>query len=322
MSEPIVTKRQLETARANVSPHAYRTAMLTSHLLSMQTGFDVRLKAEVFQRGGSFKFRGALNKFATLSEDQKRRGVICSSSGNHAQGVAIAAKLYGIRAVVVMAENATPSKVEATLGYGAEVVQHGQIWDEANEKALSLVESEGLTYVHPFDDTAVIAGQGTLGIEILEDFPEVDLIIVPIGGGGLIAGVASAVKAFRPDVRVIGVESSGGAAMRASLDAGHVVTLDHVNTIIDGIRARRVCETTFEIVQSLVSDVLVVPDDSIFESMLWIMAHCKVVVEGAGAASVAVLQSGLVDAERGSHIACVLSGGNLDFKHVQGEKWN
>src|SRR5881296_3891409 len=187
-----LTLDDFKEVRARIAPHIKHTPLLTSRQLSELTGYEVRLKAEMFQRVGSYKIRGPLNKFALMPEEQKRRGVICSSAGNHAQGVALAAKLSGMHAVVVMAENATPSKVAATRGYGAEVVLHGTIWDEANEKAKQLASSRGLTYIHPFDDPELVAGQGTLGLEIYEDLPEVRTVVVPIGGGGLISGVSSA----------------------------------------------------------------------------------------------------------------------------------
>src|ERR1051326_721912 len=171
-------KADFEQARARMGEHVSHTPIITSRLLSERTGFDVRVKAEMFQRGGSYKIRGPMNKFATLTEEQKRRGVICSSAGNHAQGVALAAARYGIKAVVVMAENATPSKIAATRAYGAEVVLHGTIWDEANEKAKQLVAERGYTYIHPFDDLQLMAGQGTLGLEIVRDLPDVDVIVV------------------------------------------------------------------------------------------------------------------------------------------------
>src|SRR5215467_6663746 len=171
-----------DVARSRVAPHTYHTPLLTSRLLSERTGFDIRLKAEMFQRTGSYKIRGPLNKFAHLTDEERQRGVICSSAGNHAQGVALAAAINHMKSVVVMAENATPSKIEATKAYGAEVVLHGRIWDEANEKCKELVRNEGLTYIHPFDDPELIAGQGTLGLEIALDWPNVDAVVVPIGG--------------------------------------------------------------------------------------------------------------------------------------------
>ena len=184
-----LTISDFEAVRARIAPHIKHTPLLSSRQLSELTGHEVRMKAECFQRVGSYKIRGPLNKFALMPEEQKRRGVVCSSAGNHAQGVALAAQLHGIRAVVCMAKNATPAKIAATKGYGAEVVLHGTIWDEANEKAKELVRDEGLTYVHPFDDEQLIAGQGTLGLEVVQDWPELDAIIVPIGGGGLLGSV-------------------------------------------------------------------------------------------------------------------------------------
>ena len=219
-SKLTLTRADFEAAHRNVEPYVYRTPILTSRTLSEACGLDVRLKAELFQRGGSYKVRGPMNKIARLSDADRARGVICSSAGNHSQGVALAARQYGVRAIVVMAENATPAKIAATEGYGARVVLHGTIWDEANEKALELVESGGYTYIHPFDDPELIAGQGTVGLEIMEDCSGVEQVIVPIGGGGLISGIAMAVKSINPGVRVIGVESAGAPAMKRSVEAG------------------------------------------------------------------------------------------------------
>jgi threonine dehydratase len=311
-----------DEARARVAPHIHHTPLLTSRLLSERTGFDIRLKAEMFQRTGSYKIRGPLNKFAQLDEEQRRRGVICSSAGNHAQGVALAAAMYGMPAVVVMAENATPSKVAATKAYGAELVLHGSIWDEANERALELVEERGLTYVHPFDDLQLIGGQGTLGLEIHDDFPEADVVIVPIGGGGLISGVSMALKGRNPDIRVVGVESSGAPAMYRSVREGRLVTLDEVDCVIDGLKVKRVGELTFEIVREFVDEIVTLPDQVIFGGLLWVMSHAKVVVEGAAAAPVAALLEGLVDAPAGSKVVCVLSGGNVDLRQLESLSWN
>jgi threonine dehydratase len=317
-----LTRPDFEKARARMGEYVYRTPLLTSRLLNEQTGFELRLKAEMFQRGGSYKIRGPMNKFAYLTDAQKRRGVVCSSAGNHAQGVALAAAHYGIKAVVVMAENATPSKVAATRAYGAEVVLHGTIWDEANEKARQLVEERGYTYIHPFDDEQLIAGQGTLGLEIYEDWPEVEVAIVPIGGGGLISGVALALKSCNPAIKVIGVESSGAPGMTRSVREGHLLTLDRVDCSIDGLRVKRVGEKTYEIVREYVDDLVTLPDDQIFEAVVWIMSHLKVVAEGAAAAPVAALLQGLIRAPHDARVVCVLSGGNINLEQLKGLRWN
>jgi threonine dehydratase len=305
-----------------VTPHIHRTPVLASRTLSEETGLDVRLKAELFQRTGSYKIRGPLVKLARLSDEERARGVVCSSAGNHAQGVALAAAMLGVRAVVCMASNATPSKIEATRGYGAEVVLHGSIWDEADEKARELVVSEGLSYVHPFDDLDLISGQGTVGLEIHEDWPEVELVVVPIGGGGLISGVATALKRERPEVKIVGVESAEGPAMKRSVEAGELVTLERCDTIVDGLRVKRVGAHTFELVQRFVDDIVTVPDEAIFQNVVWVMERCKLVAEGAAAATVAALRAGLVEAPSGTKVVCVLSGGNLDLSQLRGLRWN
>jgi threonine dehydratase len=319
---PLPSVRDFEAARARMTPHVYHTPLLTSRMLSERTGYEVRFKAELFQRTGSYKIRGPLNKFTFLSDDQKQRGVICSSAGNHAQGVALAARIHGIHAVVCMAANATPSKVEATRAYGAEVVLHGSIWDEANERAKELVAERGYTYIHPFDDEQLIMGQGTVGLEIHRDWPEVDVVVVPIGGGGLISGIAMAVKSLNPKIRVIGVESSGAPGMQKSVQEGRLVTLDQVDCIIDGLRVKRVGEKTFEIVRQYVDEVVTLPDEQIFDAVVWTMHHAKLVPEGAAAAPVAALLHGLVKAPAGSKVVCVLSGGNVNLDQLRGLRWN
>jgi threonine dehydratase len=323
MSETLpLTAEDFLEARARVAPHVFHTPLLGSRLLRERTGFDVRLKAELLQRTGSYKIRGPLNKFAFLTNEERQRGVICSSAGNHAQGVALAARLAGMRAVVVMAENATPSKIAATRSYGAEVVLHGTIWDEANEKAKQLTAERGLTYIHPFDDLQLIAGQGTLGLEIYEDWPEVDVVVVPIGGGGLISGVTMALKSMNPRIRVVGVESSDAPAMARSVEAGRVITLDRVTCAIDGLKVKRVGDVTFSVVRRFVDDLVTLPDADIFDALVWTMSHCKLVVEGAAAAPVAALLHGLVKAPAGSKVVCVLSGGNVNLDRLNGLKWN
>jgi threonine dehydratase len=312
----------VEAATARVEPFIHRTPLLRSRLLSAAAGCNVLLKAEIFQKGGSYKVRGPLNKIPLLTAEERAAGVICSSAGNHAQGVAIAAAIHGVRAVVVMAENATPAKVAATRAYGAEVVQHGTIWDEANAHAHALAHERGLTFLHPFDDAQLIAGQGTLGLEVVEDGGHVDAVVVPIGGGGLISGVATAVKGRSPSTRVVGVESSGAPGMKRSLDRGEVVTLDEIDCVIDGLRVRRVGTITHRVVSGLVDAVVTLPDREIFDALLWIMSRCKLVVEGAAAAPVAALLAGLVPVERGETVVCVLSGGNIDVDQLRDLSWN
>jgi threonine dehydratase len=305
-----------------MTPHVHRTPLLGSKMLSAATGYEVRLKAELFQRTGSYKIRGPLNKFSFLTPEEKARGVICSSAGNHAQGVALAARIHGIHAVVCMAENATPSKIEATRGYGADVVLHGTIWDEANERAQALVAERGYTYIHPFDDEQLIMGQGTVGLEIVREWADVDVIVVPIGGGGLISGIAMAAKSVNPRIRIVGVESSGAPGMQRSVAAGSLVTLDRVDCVIDGLRVKRVGEKTFEIVRQYVDEIVTLPDAAIFDAVVWTMHHVKVVPEGAAAAPVAALLAGLVRARSGSRVVGVLSGGNVNLDQLRGLRWN
>jgi threonine dehydratase len=227
----------------------------------------------------------------------------------------------GIRATVVMPLAASRTKIDASRGYGAEVVLHGTIWDEANEKAKELVRDQGLTYVHPFDDEQLIAGQGTLGLEIIQDWPELDAVIVPIGGGGLISGVSMAMKSHNPNIKVIGVESSDGPAMKKSVEAGHLETID-CKTIIDGLRVRRAGEINFSVVQRFVDEIVALPDREIFDAMIWIMERCKLVVEGAAAAPVAALLHGLIKLPPGSRVAVVLSGGNVNLDQLRSLTWN
>jgi len=317
-----LTPATFDDAQRRVTPVVHRTPVLTSASLSRETGFRVLLKAELFQRTGSYKIRGPSNKLPQLSPEQQRAGVICSSAGNHAQGVALAARELGIPAVVAMASNATPAKIAATRAYGAEVVLHGRIWDEANDEAVRIAGERGLTMIHPFDDLQLIAGQGTVGLEILEDVPDVDVVVVPIGGGGLISGIATAIRTRRPEVRVIGVESSGAPAMQLSLERGELVTLDEVQCSIDGLKVKRVGENTFALVSRYVEKVVALDDARIFDALLWTMSRCKLVVEGAAAAPVAALLDGLVDAEPGATVVCVISGGNVDLERLRGQVWN
>jgi threonine dehydratase len=312
----------VQAARSRVEPHIHRTPLLRSRLLSEAAGCNVLLKAEIFQKGGSYKIRGPLNKIPLLTQEERAAGVVCSSAGNHAQGVAIAASIHGIRAVVVMAENATPAKVAATRAYGAEVVQFGSIWDEANAHAHELARERGLTFIHPFDDAQLIAGQGTLGLEVVEDAGRVDTVVVPIGGGGLISGVATAVKGLSPSIRVVGVESTGAPGMKRSVEQGEVVTLDEVDCVIDGLRVKRVGTLTHRVVSERVDDIVTLPDGDIFDALLWVLSRCKLVVEGAAAAAVGALLAGLVPVGRDETVVCVLTGGNIDVDQLRGRSWN
>jgi threonine dehydratase len=309
-------------ARRRIAGKVHHTPLIQSRTLSRATGFEVWLKAELFQRTGSYKIRGPSNKLPQLTDEQRDRGVVCSSAGNHAQGVALAAATLGVRAVVVMARGATPAKVEATRGYGAEVIQHGEIWDEANAHALELAAEQGLTMIHPFDDAQLIAGQGTVGVEIHEDLPDVEAVVVPIGGGGLISGTSTALKGLRQDIQVFGVESSGAPAMKRSVEAGQVVTLGEMDCAIDGLKVKRVGDLTFELARRNVDRFLALPDREIFDAVLWTMSTCKLVVEGAAAAPVAALRAGLVDVPKGSKVVCVISGGNLDLEVLRGRTLN
>jgi threonine dehydratase len=318
----VTTLPDSRAAMPLVAPHVHRTPLLGSRTLGAESGFDVRLKAECLQRTGSYKIRGPLVKLSRLTQEERDRGVVCSSAGNHAQGVALAAAMLGVRATVCMAENATPAKIEATRGYGAEVVLHGSIWDEADAKARELVERDGLTYVHPFDDLDLIAGQGTVGVEVLEDWPEVEVVVVPIGGGGLISGVSTYLKQASPGVRIVGIESAEGPAMQRSVEAGELVTLDRCDTIVDGLRVKRVGRHTFELVSRFVDEIVTVPDETIFANVAWTMSRTKLVVEGAAAATVAALREGLVEAPAGTRVACVLSGGNVDLSRLAALRWN
>ena len=300
-------------ARDRVAETARRTPLEYSNTFSKMTGAEVHLKLETFQRTGSFKIRGATNRIATLSEAEREAGVVTASAGNHAQGVALAATRAGVDSKIVMPEGAPISKIKATRGYGAEVVLHGADYNEAAQRAHEIEHEEGRTYVHAFDDEMVMAGQGTIGLEILADLPEVDTVVVPIGGGGLIAGVATAIDARAADARVIGVQPEGAAAAARSLEKGELAELDSVETIADGVATRTVGENTFEVIDERVDEVVTVPDAEIAMAITHLLERSKTLVEGAGAVSLAALLSGAFDYEESEVIVPVLSGGNIDL---------
>ncbi len=318
-SEPqglrLPTIQDIWHAQDVIRPHVYHTPLLPSRTIGAKCGAKVFLKAENLQRSGAYKIRGATYKLSRLTPEERERGVIAASAGNHAQGVAIAAASLGIPCTIVMPTNAPLAKVTATQGYGATVVLHGATYNDAYTHARALQAESGSVYIHAFDDPDIIAGQGTLGLEILADLPDVEAIVVGIGGGGLISGLATAVKALKPDVRIIGVEASGAASMRAALDAGEIVTLPDINTIADGISTKSVGAYTFEIARTLVDDVVTVDDDDIINAVLLLMERCKLLVEGAGAVGVAALLTANLGLE-GKKTVAVLSGGNIDMNLV------
>jgi threonine dehydratase len=270
------------------------------------------LKAECLQRSGSFKIRGAYNKIFHLTPEERARGVIAASAGNHAQGVALAAQLHGIQATIVMPSFASLTKIMATQALGAEVVLEGATFDDAAAHALALQQEHGFTTVHPFDDELVIAGQGTIGLEIIEQLPKVSVVVVPVGGGGLISGIATAVKALRPEARVIGVQAAGCAAVRSSLEAGYPVEVSVAQTIADGIAVKHPGALTLPIIRDLVDEVVEVTDDEIARGIVQCAQRTKLVVEGAGAAGVAALLADKVSLESSDTVCTVLSGGNID----------
>ena len=299
-------------AEQRVSEMARHTPLEYSHVFSKMTGAEVHLKLETFQRTGAFKIRGAANRIGTLSPTEREAGVVTASAGNHAQGVSLAASRNGVDATIVMPEHAPVSKVQATEYYGGDVVLDGAGYEEAESRAREIERAEGRTYVHAFDDPDVMAGQGTLGLEVAADLPEVDTVVVPIGGGGLIAGVATAITA-RTDARVIGVQAEGAASTVEALEAGERGTLDGVETIADGIAVRQVGERPFEVIRERVDEVTTVSDPEIAVALLYALEREKVLLEGAGAAALAAVFSDAFDYESGETIVPLLCGGNIDM---------
>lgn len=277
----------------------------------LRPGVDLYLKTENLQITGSFKVRGAYYKMTCLTEEERSRGVIACSAGNHAQGVALAAQKNGIKAVICLPDGAPISKVEATKSYGAEVCLVEGVYDDAYNKALALRDEMGYSFIHPFDDPDVIAGQGTIALELIEQMSEMDAVIVPIGGGGLISGIAYTIKTLNPNVKVYGVQASGAPSMLNSVHDGYIETLDSVRTIADGIAVKKPGSLTFELVSKYVDEIVSVSDDEISAAILALMEQHKLVTEGAGAVAVAAAMFGKVDLE-GKKAVCLLSGGNID----------
>jgi threonine dehydratase len=313
-NRPLVTLDDVRAATRVISSRVRRTPMLRSDQLSERLGIGLHFKLELFQKTGSFKVRGALNRMSALSAEERGRGVVTMSAGNHAQAVAWAARVLGTHATIVMPAKAVRSKVEATRNYGGEVIQ-----TEADliETMNAVQQERGLVTVHPFDDPLVIAGAGTVGDEIIDDLPETDVILVGVGGGGIVSGVAVAALARRPGIRVIGVEPEGAAAMRLSLDRGSPQKLTKVDSIADGLAAPWAGDLTFEHVRRLAVEIVTVTDAAITNAMWTILERCKVVAEPAGAAGLAALLSGAVTVTPGANVVCVATGGNVDREKLR-----
>lgn len=312
----MITKDDVAAARERIRPHVHETPLVTSTRLGNNAGgIHLRLKCESMQRTGSFKARGALNAMMQLSHAEKAKGVVTVSAGNHAQALAWAAALVGSDCIAVMPEGASRAKIQATEGYGGRVEVVPGEKKAAFDRALAIA-TEGRVMVHPFDDDRVAAGQGTVALELLEQYPELNAVVVPVGGGGLIAGIATTIKSLRPDVRVIGVEPEGAAAMRASLDAGTPQTISP-NTVADGLAAPMVGQMTLDAARRYVDDVVLVTDDEILSALRAILGYAKLLVEPAAAAGVAALLSGKIQLDRGSHVAAIISGGNVDLDRLK-----
>ena len=304
-----LTLEKFEEASEIVTRVTNPTKLIKSDYLSQQTGAKVYLKPENMQHTGAYKLRGAYYKISTLSEEERAKGLITASAGNHAQGVAYAAKAYGCKATIVMPTVTPLIKVNRTKSYGAEVILHGDVYDDACEYAYKLAEEHGYTFVHPFDDLDVATGQGPIAMEIIQELPTVDYILAPIGGGGLITGVSTLAKMLNPKIKVIGVEPAGAASMTAALKAGEVVELDSANTIADGTAVKAVGHQNLPYVRENVDEVLLVEDDELIGAFLDIVENHKMIVENSGLLSVAALKQ--LDC-KGKKVVCILSGGNMD----------
>ena len=301
----------VRAAAARIHSYVHRTPLVASHSISERVGSEVRLKCENLQRAGSFKIRGAMNALLQLSPTERRNGVVAFSSGNHAQGVALAAKLLGMKATIVMPENSVLAKVEATKAYGAEVVTSGVTSATRDTVAREIAAKSGAAVLPPFDDERIIAGAGTVGLEIIEEWPDVDTIITPLGGGGLLSGTALAATSIKPGVNVYGVEPRAGNDGEQSFKSGHIVTIDPPKTIADGARTLAIGERNFAVIRERVTNVVSVDDDVLLDAVKYAMSRTKLVIEPTGALGLAALFAGVI--KPGARVAVVVSGGNLDF---------
>jgi threonine dehydratase len=312
----MITHSDIVTARERIAGRVHRTPLLSATRIGDRAGVKLWLKCELLQKTGSFKVRGALNAIGRLSEAERARGVVGVSAGNHAQALAWAARAAGTTCTVVMPEGASQAKLDATRGYGATVVQ--EKWGSVLfETARRIGEEHGYVFIHPFDNPHVVAGAGTTGLEILEDLADADAIVVPVGGGGLLAGIAVAAKHVKPSVRVFGVEPEGAQALRKSLDAGRVTPIDPPKTIADGLAAPMTTELPLAVAQRYVDDVVIVTDAQIAEAMGVILSSAKLLAEPAGAAGVAAVLAGRLPVGPGARVVCVVSGGNVDLARLK-----
>lgn len=311
--ESLLELSEIQDARERLKGVLKKTELIYSQAFSCEYGNHVYLKPENLQVTGAFKIRGAYNKISKLTPLEKKRGLIASSAGNHAQGVAFAAQMLNVKATIVMPKTTPLIKVEATRNYGADVVLYGDCYDDAFAHAEELQKKHGYTFIHPFDDLDVIAGQGTIGLEILEEMADADCVLVPVGGGGLISGVAAAVKALNKNIKVIGVEPEGAKAMKLSLENNRLTFLDTVNTIADGVAVKKPGEVTFSLIKEYVDEIVTVTDHDIMESFLILLEKHKLIAESSGVLPLAALKK---IKERNKKVVCLLSGGNIDVVNI------
>jgi len=314
--EEVVTIEMIKEAAETIKSSIKRTQTLECPSLFEKTGNKVFLKLENLQKTGSFKIRGAMNKIMNLTDEEKSHGVIASSAGNHAQGVALGATALGIKSTIVMPGTAPFSKVIATKAYGAEVVQVGTVYDDAYKKACEIQKETGATFIHPFDDPYVIAGQGTIGLEILEDIDDIDIVLVPIGGGGICSGIAKAIKTLKPSTKIIGVEPANAASMMEAVREGHPCTIKTSPTIADGIAVARAGDLTCRMISEYVDEIVTVTEGEIAGGILYLLEKGKILAEGAGASTVAAVLSGKIK-EKNKKVCCVISGGNADINAIE-----
>ena len=301
---------KIKEARENIKDVVTKTPLLYSNVFSKSSNNEVYMKCENLQLTGAYKLRGALNKIISLSEEEKAKGVICSSAGNHAQGVAYASSLMGVKSSIVMPETTPYLKVESTKNYGGNIILHGKCYDDAFLKAKTIEEEEGKVFIHTFNDIDVICGQGTIALEIFEEINDLDYILVPIGGGGLISGISVAAKSLNPNIKIIGVQAEGAPSMALSIKKDKICTLDSVNTIADGISVKTPGSKTFEIVREYVDDIITVSENDIVNAFLLLVEKHKLVAEASGVVTLAALKKLRV---KNKKVCCILSGGNIDM---------